>query len=127
MGTPALLLQKFEVTNIDHLKVDAEGYDEQIIVAFARHMSLHDGFRPRMIQWERSSLWQVNGVDGCQGSSRAAIEELGYICDCNHWSSDICCALSRDALDELLSQIRRNTWEAEWGDPTIAPAYDGNV
>merc|ERR1712066_445298 len=50
--TPAELLRRFNISNVRHLKVDAEGYDWRIIEAFTKCMALSDLLRPDEISWE---------------------------------------------------------------------------
>ncbi|MEA5516911.1 FkbM family methyltransferase [Nodularia sp. UHCC 0506] len=64
------LVKKYEITDIDILQVDVEGYDYQVI-----RMVLDFGFSPSIIHFESLHLNKDE-----MAASRAMLSENGYLC-----------------------------------------------
>lgn len=75
--TPAELMRQLRVVQSKRLKIDAEGYDAEIIQAFASYMRSTSGllFRPEHLQWECFHL-----STGDLKRSMETMQTFGYSC-----------------------------------------------
>lgn len=78
--TVAALMKQLQVTNVRHLKVDVEGYDDYLMYAFANYMWRHHEFRPLEMSWECIHLPPIS-----QARSMFVFQSYGYRCGrCNN-------------------------------------------